>query len=87
MENNIIDDIRSDISREKSETEEKIKEENENLKDEQIRELKIDEYQEMIDPIKSAFDEEEKKEEFFRNDNLNSLVLVNENKNAMIEVN
>ena len=56
-------------------------------KDEQmIKELKIEEFKEIFDPIKSAFEEQEKKDEFFTNDNLNSLVLVTDNKNDLIEV-
>lgn len=86
MEDEIRDDIKTEIDKEEKEVEEKINEENENKKEEQIKELKIGEFQEILDPIKSAFDEETKKDEFFRNDNLNSLVLVNENKNTMLDV-
>lgn len=84
----IIDqeEIRTENTQEEKEIQEKINEENENKKEEQIKELKIGEFQEILDPIKSAFDEEANKDEFFRNDNLNSLVLVNENKNTMIDV-
>ena len=54
--------------------------------EEQITEVKVGEFKEIFDPIKSAFDEQRKKDEFFTNDNLNSLVLISENKNDLIEV-
>jgi len=86
MENNIEDEIKTELTKEEMEVEENINEENQNKKEEQIKELKIGEFQEILDPIQSAFDEEANKDEFFRNDNLNSLVLVNENKNTMLDV-
>jgi len=86
MENKFTEDIRDEVENENKEMEKIINNENEHEKNEQIRELKIEEFQEILDPIKSAFDEETKKDEFFRDDNLNSLVLLNENKNTMLEV-
>ncbi len=84
-DNNEIREVKSREEKEK-EIEEKINEENENEKEKQIRELKIGEFEEIMDPIKSAFDEEAEKDEFFRNDSLNSLVLVNESRNTMLDV-
>jgi hypothetical protein len=86
MENNIEDEIKTELTKEEREVEENINDENEYKKEEQIKELKIGEFQAILDPIKSAFDEEANKDEFFSNDNLNSLVLVNENKNTMLDV-
>ena len=65
---------------------EEIEEEVKTKKEEQIEEVNIGEFKEIFDPIKSAFEEQEKKDEFFSNDNLNSLVLITDNKNDLIEV-
>ena len=65
---------------------EEIEEEVKTKKEEQIEEVNIGEFKEIFDPIKSGFEEQEKKDEFFSNDNLNSLVLITDNKNDLIEV-
>ena len=75
-----IDDDKNNIE------ENEIDNNNKSYKEEQIKEMKIGEFKEIFDPIKSAFEEQEKKDEFFTNDNLNSLVLITENKNELIEV-
>jgi hypothetical protein len=75
-----IDDDKNNIE------ENEIDNNNKSYKEEQIKEMKIGEFKEIFDPIKSAFEEQEKKDEFFKNDNLNSLVLITENKNELIEV-
>jgi len=82
--------MENDLINNNKDKEKDIKEiiENENIinKQEQIEEMKVEEFKEIFDPIKSAFEEQQKKDEFFTNDNLNSLVLVTDNKNDLIEV-
>lgn len=86
MEENVIEEIKADNNKEKNEISEIVDAEEHQKKNDQIEELKLCEFKEIIDPVKSAFEEEAKKEDFFRNDNINSLVLVNENKNTMLDV-
>ena len=64
-----------------------IRKEEQIKKNEQIEELRLGEFKEIINPIQSAFEEESKKDDFFQNENLNALVQINENRNNLIEVN